>query len=136
MSKQNKITNITELKQYAKGSVVELPPFAEDQPFIARVKRPSLLGMEKSGKIPNSLISKTNELFSNAQEAFNPDDDKMMSDMYDVMELIVRETLVEPTYEQIKEAGLELTDDQMMYLFNYGQQGVKALETFRTKSED
>lgn len=136
MSKQNKITNITELKQYAKGSVVELPPFAEDQPFIARVKRPSLLGMVKSGKIPNSLISKTNELFSNAQEAFNPDDDKMMSDMYDVMELIVRETLVEPTYEQIKEAGLELTDDQMMYLFNYGQQGVKALETFRTKSED
>ena len=101
MSKQNKITNITELKQYAKGSVVELPPFAEDQPFIARVKRPSLLGMVKSGKIPNSLISKTNELFSNAQEAFNPDDDKMMSDMYDVMELIVRETLVEPTYEQI-----------------------------------
>lgn len=136
MSKQNKITNITELKQYAKGSVVELPPFAEDQPFIARVKRPSLLGMVKSGKIPNSLISKTNELFSNAQEAFNPDDDKMMSDMYDVMELIVRETLVEPTYEQIKEAGLELTDDQIMYLFNYGQQGVKALETFRTKSED
>ena len=136
MSKQNKITNITELKQYAQGSAVELPPFAEDQPFIARVKRPSLLGMVKSGKIPNSLISKTNELFSNAQEAFNPDDDKMMSDMYDVMELIVRETLVEPTYEQIKEAGLELTDDQMMYLFNYGQQGVKALETFRTKSED
>lgn len=136
MSKQNKITNITELKQYAKGSVVELPPFAEDQPFIARVKRPSLLGMVKSGKIPNSLISKTNELFSNSQEAFNPDDDKMMSDMYDIMELIVRETLVEPTYEQIKEAGLELTDDQIMYLFNYGQQGVKALETFRTKSED
>ena len=136
MSKQNKITNITELKQYAKGSVVELPPFAEDQPFIARVKRPSLLGMVKSGKIPNSLILKTNELFSNSQEAFNPDDDKMMSDMYDVMELIVRETLVEPTYEQIKEAGLELTDDQIMYLFNYGQQGVKALETFRTKSED
>ena len=136
MSKQNKITNITELKQYAKGSVVELPPFAEDQPFVARVKRPSLLGMVKRGKIPNSLISKTNELFSNAQEAFNPDDDKMMSDMYDVMELIVRETLVEPTYEQIKEAGLELTDDQIMYLFNYGQQGVKALETFRTKSED
>lgn len=136
MSKQNKITNITELKQYAKGSVVELPPFAEDQPFIARVKRPSLLGMVKSGKIPNSLISKTNELFSNSQEVFNPDDDKMMSDMYDIMELIVRETLVEPTYEQIKEAGLELTDDQIMYLFNYGQQGVKALETFRTKSED
>lgn len=136
MSKQNKITNITELKQYAKGSVVELPPFAEDQPFVARVKRPSLLGMVKSGKIPNSLISKTNELFSNAHEAFNLDDDKMMSDMYDIMELIVRETLVEPTYEQIKEAGLELTDDQIMYLFNYGQQGVKALETFRTKSED
>lgn len=136
MSKQNKITNITDLKQYAKGSVVELPPFAEDQPFVARVKRPSLLGMVKSGKIPNSLILKTNELFSNAHEAFNPDDDKMMSDMYDVMELIVRETLVEPTYEQIKEAGLELTDDQIMYLFNYGQQGVKALETFRTKSEN
>ena len=138
MNKQNKVTTVTtltDLKKYAKGALVELPPFSEDQPFIARIKRPSLSSMVKSGKIPNSLLVKTNELFSNSEDLFDVDNKSMLSEMYDIMELIVKETLIEPSYEEIKEAGVELTDDQIMFLFNYGQQGVKALESFRTESK-
>ena len=56
-----------------------------------------------------------------------------MKQLYDVLDIIASETLVEPTYEDIKNVGLELTDEQMMFLFNYSQQGVKALESFRTE---
>ena len=57
------VTSIEDLKNYASGTVVEMPPFAEGQPLIARLKRPSILGMAKQGKIPNTLLVKANELF-------------------------------------------------------------------------
>ena len=61
------------------------------------------------------------------------EEEDTMKQLYDVLDLIAKETLVEPTYEEIKSVGLELTDEQMMFLFNYSQQGVKALESFRTE---
>lgn len=127
------ITSIDELKQYSSGAVVELPCFAEDQPFVARLKRPSLLGMVKQGKIPNTLLVSANELFVQDGTGFDPDEQDMMSQMFDVLELLAEETFVEPTYSEIKKAGIELTDEQMMFIFNYAQQGVKALEPFRTE---
>lgn len=127
------VTSIDELKRYSSGAVVELPCFAEGQPFVARLKRPSLLGMVKQGKIPNTLLVRANELFVQDGTGFDPDEQDMMSQMFDVLELLARETFVEPTYTEIKEAGIELTDEQMMFIFNYAQQGVKALESFRTE---
>lgn len=127
------ITTIEQLKQYSSGVIVELPPFAEGQPFFAKLKRPSLLGMVRQGKIPNTLLVRTNELFVQDGTGFDPDEQDMMSQMFDVLELMAKETFVEPTYEQMKDAGVELTDEQMMFIFNYAQQGVRALESFRTE---
>ena len=127
------ITTIEQLKQYSGGMIVELPPFAEGQPFFAKLKRPSLLGMVKQGKIPNTLLVRANELFVQDGTGFDPDEQDMMSQMFDVLELMAKETFVEPTYEQMKDAGVELTDEQMMFIFNYAQQGVRALESFRTE---
>ena len=42
---------------------------------------------------------------------------------------------MEPTLQQIKSAGLELSDDQIMAIFSYTQVGVKALESFRSKPQ-
>lgn len=127
------VTSIEDLKNYANGTVVEMPPFAEGQPLIARLKRPSILGMAKQGKIPNSLLVKANELFLQNGAGLDAEEEGTMKQLYDVLDLIAKETLVEPTYEEIKSVGLELTDEQMMFLFNYSQQGVKALESFRTE---
>lgn len=127
------VTSIEDLKNYANGTVVEMPPFAEGQPLIARLKRPSILGMAKQGKIPNSLLVKANELFLQNGAGLDSEEEDTMKQLYDVLDLIAKETLVEPTYEEIKSVGLELTDEQMMFLFNYSQQGVKALESFRTE---
>lgn len=127
------VTSIEDLKNYANGTVVEMPSFAEGQPLIARLKRPSILGMAKQGKIPNALLVKANELFLQNGAGLDAEEEDTMKQLYDVLDLIAKETLVEPTYEEIKSVGLELTDEQMMFLFNYSQQGVKALEPFRTE---
>lgn len=127
------ITSIDELKSYANGTVVELPSFSEGQPFVARLKRPSLLGMVKQGKIPNTLLVRANELFVQAGAGFDVEEENMMEQMFDVLDLMAGETFVEPTYKEIKEAGIKLTDEQLMFIFNYAQQGVRALESFRTE---
>lgn len=131
-TKTEQVTSLEQLKQYTDGNIVRLPDFAEGQPFIARLKRPSILGMAKQGKIPNSLLVKTNELFVQSG-SLDTEENSMMQEIYDVIDLIASETFVEPTYDEIKSTGIELTDEQMMFIFNYSQQGVKALESFRTE---
>lgn len=132
IAKTEQVTSLEQLKQYANGNIVRLPDFAEGQPFIAKLKRPSILGMAKQGKIPNSLLVKTNELFVQSG-SLDTEENSMMQEIYDVIDLIASETFVEPTYDEIKSTGIELTDEQMMFIFNYSQQGVKALESFRTE---
>lgn len=131
-TKTEQVTSLEQLKQYADGNIVRLPDFAEGQPFVAKLKRPSILGMAKQGKIPNSLLVKTNELFVQSG-SLDTEENSMMQEIYDVIGLIASETFVEPTYDEIKSTGIELTDEQMMFIFNYSQQGVKALESFRTE---
>lgn len=132
VEKTEQVTSLEQLKQYANGNIVRLPDFAEGQPFVAKLKRPSILGMAKQGKIPNSLLVKTNELFVQSG-SLDTEENSMMQEIYDVIDLIASETFVEPTYDEIKSTGIQLTDEQMMFIFNYSQQGVKALESFRTE---
>lgn len=126
-----RVTTIEELQKYGAGQLVELPSFAEGMPFVAKLKRPSMMAMMKSGKIPNSLLSTANTLFSNKQTEVAMEDDNLYRDVFEITEILADAALVEPTYQQIKEAGLELTDQQYMFIFNYTQVGVKALEPFR-----
>lgn len=125
------ITSISDLQTYAAGTVVRFPDFTEGQPFVARVRRPSLLVLAKSGKIPNSLLTAAGELFAKGGSGLDSDNDKMLSDMYDIMHIICEASLVQPTLAEIEGAGIQLSDDQMMAIFNYSQAGVKALESFR-----
>lgn len=124
-----KITSIEQLKEYANGQVVELPPFAEGQPFVVRMKRPSIMVLVKTGKVPNRLITMANQLFLGSKK-MDEKNAKLLPEMFEVFDAIVESSLVEPKYSEIKEAGIELTDDQLMAIFNYTQSGVKALERF------
>ena len=129
-----KVTSIDELMDYAKGEVVELPSFDEKHPFVARIKRPSIMAMAKSGRIPNSLLDSANELFAQGPAVTankKIKDMNMMKDMIDVLDVICEEAFVEPSYNEIKNAGVTLTDDQYLFIFDYTQRGVKALESFR-----
>lgn len=125
------VTPIEDLVKASRGTLIELPPFAEGMPFVARLKRPSMLALVRAGKIPNALISTANELF--AKGGFDTDDDRALSNLFDVLDAVCEACFVEPTYSQLKEAGVTLTDDQLMFIFNYTQRGVTALGGFRSQ---
>lgn len=123
------ITTIDQIREYNKGKIIELPAFSDGQPFIAKVRRPSMLVLVKQGKIPNSLLNQATHLFKEGAGALG--NDNTINDLYDIMETICESALVSPSYSEIKNAGLTLNDQQMMAIFSYTQQGVKALESFR-----
>lgn len=124
-------TTIEELKSYQHGQLVELPPFAEGQPFIARLRRPSLMVLIKSSKIPNQLIAMATKMFANGGGAINSDDADSIIELLDVVDVLAEAAFVQPTYKQLQEAGIQLTDDQYMALFSYTQNGVEGLKSFR-----
>lgn len=126
-----RITSFTDLQQYATGTIVRFPDFAEGQPFVARVRRPSMLVLAKQNKIPNSLLTTAGSLFAKGGAGMNAGDVNMLKDVYDICKIICEASLVQPTLKEIEEAGMELSDNQLMAIFNYTQTGVKALESFR-----
>ena len=99
------VTNFNDLCRYKEGNIVELPPFAQGQPFVARMSRPSLMVMLKNGKIPNQLMKTASKLFDGTEDIGDAmfDDSEAMSNMYSIMEIICEASLIEPTYNQIKE---------------------------------
>ena len=127
------VTSISQLNEYAKGQLVELPSFGEGQPFFARLRRPSMLALAKSGKIPNSLLATANRMFDSSLDTKN---ENMLKDFYMVIETILEAAFVEPTYQEIRDAGVQLSDDQMIFVFNYTQQGVKVLDQFRPNGKN
>lgn len=130
-SNEKHVTNIADLRSYAQGQIVELPPFAEGMPFVARLRRPSMLFLAKTGQIPNTLLAKAGQLFNGGGASLDSDDTNMLSDVYDIAMVVIKASLVSPTVDEIHGAGLELSDDQIMAIFNYTQGGIKALEQFR-----
>lgn len=130
-NKEMKVTSIEELIQASKGTIVQLPSFSEEHEFFARLKRPSMLKLVKANKIPNELLISANSLFTQGTKSLNTLDKSMMNNLFGVMDIICEEAFVEPTYKELKEAGVELTDDQIAFIFGYTQNGVKQLESFR-----
>lgn len=127
----NNVTTLAELQSYAQGTVVRLPDFAEGQPLVARLIRPSMLVLAKSGKIPNTLMATAAALFNGDNSKLDSDNENLLKDMYDVCHIICEASLVQPTLQEIESVGLTLSDNQVMAIFNYAQIGAKALESFR-----
>ena len=122
-------TSIQDLISYSQGQIVKLPDFSEGQPFYARLRRPSMLSLMSNGNIPNSLVITANRLFNG--KGMDDRNENSMSEVLQLLEVICESAFVEPSYKELKEAGVHLTDQQYMAVFNYTQEGVKALEPFR-----
>lgn len=133
-NKELKVTKLSDIEEYKNGVIVELPPFGEGQPFVARLTRPSMLQLVKTGKIPNSLIDQATSLFAKGAGALDGQGKGRTNanELFDVIDTIVESALQEPTLAEIRSVGMELSDDQLMAIFSYTQKGVKALEAFRT----
>ena len=135
MSENLKVTSIEELKKSAMGEIVQLPGFSKDIPFVVRLRKPSILGMAKTGRIPNNLLVQANDLFANGVGGVarkNSYDENMLKELMTILDVICEESFVEPKYKDLKDNGIELTDEQYMAVFSYTQNGVKSLENFRS----
>lgn len=132
INKQLQVTPLSTLKEYAKGEIVEFPPFAEGLSFVARLKRPSMMVLMKTGKIPNQLMATANSLFS-GDTSDAEINDEFYKEVLDIIEVIAEASFIEPSWAELKEANIELTDEQYTFLFNYTQKGIKALEPFRAE---
>ena len=148
-----KITSLEELEKIDICDEIELPPFKEGgEPFCVKAKKPNMMQLITTGKIPNSLLSiamdlfngKTGELASKSTK-----NDKALKEMMSMMNVLAEVCLVEPSVKDIenvnkkrKENNLEplvLTEEQLLCILTYSQNGVKALESFRSneqRSED
>lgn len=130
-----KVTSIDELKAMSQGEIVKLPAFVQGQDFYAKLRRPSMLKMVKSGQIPNGLLRTANTLFAGGVEKELDRDDEFMKDIFEMIDVLAQAVFVEPSWDELKNAGIELTDEQYMFIFNYTQEGVRALEPFRQDEE-
>ena len=123
------VTSLENLKKLSEGQEVELPGW-DDEPFICKLKRPSLLGLVEGGQIPNPLLNAAYILFN---EAKTQKDFLNLKDQKEILDIVARAAMVEPTYQQLKDIGLELTDLQLLDIYNFTQLGVRSLISFRTK---
>lgn len=126
----NRVTTLEELEEYSKGDIVRLPDFAQGKEFYARIRRPSLLKLVEVGKIPNTLLTTANKLFTTSFSGEDTEDTEMMRNMISVIDVICEASFVEPTYEQLNSKNIQLTDEQYMFIFNYSQTGATALAPF------
>lgn len=130
------ITSLETLKQMKKTDIDELPSFDDGTKFIVELKKPNMMNLITTGKIPNTLLSiamqmfngKTSELANRASE-----DPKILKEMVGMMHVLAEACLINPTYAQLKENNIDLTENQLMAILSYSQGGVKALENFRNQ---
>lgn len=123
------VTSLENLKKLSEGQEVELPGW-DDEPFICKLKRPSLLGLVEGGQIPNPLLNAAYILFNGAK---TQKDVLNLKEQKEILDIVARAAMVEPTYQQLKDIGLELTDLQLLDIYNFTQLGVRSLISFRTK---
>jgi len=124
------VTPIEELVKYKDGVVIKLPGFVPDVPWYAQIKRPSLMSLAASGKVPNSLMTQATDLFAKGAGAMVGVNNTVIKDVYDVVMIVCEAALVKPSMDELRENGIVLTDEQLMAIFSYTQEGVKALERF------
>lgn len=118
------ITSFEEFKNKAQ-SIIDLPGFEPGETVTVKVKKVSLLGLASSGKIPNSLMGVVSKLFNSTGNASEAETAAMKSnivEMTQLMSLIAKNALVEPSYDKVKDY---LTDDQLSGIFDYAMGGIK-----------
>ena len=130
MEQNLQITSLAQLQSYADGQIVELPPFADGQPFVARLRRPSMMMLAKTGQIPNELLEVANELFFEGKKE-SKIDVEALKNMATLMETFAAACFIAPTWDEIQHSGIQLTDEQCTFIYNYAQNGVRSLKNFR-----
>lgn len=122
-------TPVHDFMKYADGIEIEIPGFLAEETISVRLRRPSLMLLAAEGKIPNSLLASVEELFEKGDKNTVP-----FKERGEIFRIVAMASLVSPSWEELQSAGLNLTDLQLLYIYNFAQTGVDSLRRFREKS--
>lgn len=107
--------------------IIEIDGFEPGEKIVVRIKPASLLNLLMCGKLPNNLLGTVNDLFEQtnkgkSMELFEQDENKI-KDIMEIIDLVCEQSLVEPTFEEIKDV---ITDTQKMQIMAEAQGNVNA----------
>ena len=122
---------MTDLATIKTSQVVTLPGWCGDG-WKCELKRPSLLAMAASGRIPNPLMKTARKIFYSGISSADGD----FAEESKILLTIARAAMVSPTFDELAAAGIELTDEQLIAIFQFTQTGAKALNRFRQLPAD
>lgn len=114
--------------KYAAGMEVELPGFTAGETISVRLRRPSLMLLAAEGKIPNTLLASVEDLFEKGDK-----NTVSFKERAEIFRIVAMASLVSPSWEELQNAGVNLTDLQLLYIYNFSQTGVDTLRRFREK---
>lgn len=109
--------------------VIEIPDFDGKGTISIRVRRPQIMRLITSGKLPNPLLPTATRLLRN-EKLSNANDDDLVAEAIKGIEIYCRACMVEPSFEQVE---AYLTDEQMLAIFNWAISGAQELASFRTE---
>jgi len=126
-NKEPKKLEVTKIEDITNGEVVELPPFSNGKPLVARLASPSLLTLCATGVIPNELLSEAQDIYEGKDMQSGK-----IKQYSEVMIAVAKAVMIEPEYETVKDY---LNSRQLISIYNYAQAGVRALIPFREIKE-
>lgn len=106
-----------------KWSFPVLPP---GETISVQLRRPSLMLLAAEGKIPNSLLAAVEELFEKGDK-----NTVSFKERAEIFRIVAIASLVSPSWEELQSAGVNLTDLQLLYIYNFSQTGVDTLRRFQ-----
>lgn len=116
------------LTELAQGTKIELPGFAAEETISVRLRRPSLMLLAAEGKIPNTLLASVEDLFEKGDK-----NTVSFKERAEIFRIVAMASLVSPSWEELQNSGVNLTDLQLLYIYNFSQTGVDTLRRFREK---
>lgn len=96
------------------------------------LRRPSILALAARGAIANPLMKTARKLF---YSGISPDSGDLAEEGRVLVE-VARAAMVSPAFDELEAAGIELTDEQLIAIFQFTQLGAKALDRFRQLPAD
>lgn len=136
-TKKTKVITLEEIKERAKGVITEIPGWTQDEVIAVRLRAidmtPHILSMEN---MPNVLRNAAMAVFekddASSEKIAAGTDVSDMQRMLPIIDSIVKECLVEPTWDDFQE-NYPLTMVQKMAIFEFAMAGVDSLKSFRSK---
>lgn len=133
------VTSLEQLKKVKQTEIINLGKFGDGTEFVAELKKPDLMQLAAERKIPNVLATEVVKLFNGknklAKKVVAEDDAEALAQLGELMNVLAEASLVNPTYKQLQEINIELTQEMKMSIMMFTQGGVETLKNFRKEQQ-